>query len=189
MEKKTDLRILKTHKALTTTFLQLLEEKRFEDITVNELCDLAMIRRATFYKHFADKNEFFIFVLKGIEAQFCAENTLAAPGEIKPKSFYIGVLRRTISFISENDKLIRSILQSNMTPSLLDILSQQISLDLKLEFKEDERQGAVLPAHPEMMAHFYTGALMQTLKWWITQENRISEDDLIEQLLHILDAF
>ena len=27
----------------------------------NELCDEAMIRRATFYKHFADKYDFFFF--------------------------------------------------------------------------------------------------------------------------------
>ena len=59
MEKKVDLRILKTHKALCETFSTLLEEKKFEEITVNELCQRAMVRRATFYKHFADKYEYF----------------------------------------------------------------------------------------------------------------------------------
>ena len=52
MEEKMDLRIRKTYLALHNAFTQLLEEKRFEDFTVNELCDLAMIRRTTFYKHF-----------------------------------------------------------------------------------------------------------------------------------------
>ena len=42
MEEKTDLRILKTRKALSDAFLVLLCEKRFEDITVSELCDRAM---------------------------------------------------------------------------------------------------------------------------------------------------
>ena len=61
MEKKLDLRIQKTYQALHNAFTILLEEKNFEEITVNELCDAAMIRRTTFYKHFADKYEYFQF--------------------------------------------------------------------------------------------------------------------------------
>ena len=61
MEEKTDLRIRKTYKALCDAFVTILEKKRFDDLTVNELCDEATIRRATFYKHFADKHDFFPF--------------------------------------------------------------------------------------------------------------------------------
>jgi hypothetical protein len=32
-----------------------------DGVTVNELCDEAMIRRAAFHKHFADKYDFFFF--------------------------------------------------------------------------------------------------------------------------------
>ena len=61
MAEKMDLRIRKTYLALHNAFTELLEEKRFEEFTVNELCDRAMIRRTTFYKHFADKYEYFTF--------------------------------------------------------------------------------------------------------------------------------
>ena len=50
-----DLRVQKTYRALFAAFTELLEEHRFEDVTVAMLCDRAMIRRTTFYKHFADK--------------------------------------------------------------------------------------------------------------------------------------
>ena len=59
MEKPLDLRIQKTYQSLIGAFLQLLKEKPFETITVHEICDMAMVRRATFYKHFGDKYEFF----------------------------------------------------------------------------------------------------------------------------------
>lgn len=62
MEEKTDLRIRKTYKALCDAFVTILEKKRFDDLTVNELCDEAMIRRAAFHKHFADKYDFFSFL-------------------------------------------------------------------------------------------------------------------------------
>lgn len=73
-----DLRIQKTYKALTDTFLELLEEKHLEDITVEELCSRAMIRRATFYKHFADKNDFFVFLVREIQQKFIDENLVNA---------------------------------------------------------------------------------------------------------------
>ena len=35
----------------------------FEDLTVAMLCDRALIRRTTFYKHFRDKNDYFAFYI------------------------------------------------------------------------------------------------------------------------------
>ena len=40
-----DLRIKKTYRALFDAFTELLEEHRFEDLTVAMLCDRALIRR------------------------------------------------------------------------------------------------------------------------------------------------
>ena len=48
MEKKIDLRLQKTYQSLHAAFTELLEEKRFEELTVGELCDRAAIRRTTF---------------------------------------------------------------------------------------------------------------------------------------------
>lgn len=53
-----DLRIQKTYAALTQAFTEMLKVKQFEQITVKELCDAAMVRTATFYNHFSDKLEF-----------------------------------------------------------------------------------------------------------------------------------
>ena len=55
MEKKNDLRVQKTYRALMAAFEALMAEETFDDITVNELCARALIRRPTFYSHFEDK--------------------------------------------------------------------------------------------------------------------------------------
>ena len=46
MEKKKDLRVQKTYRALMAAFEALLAEETFDDITVTELCARALIRRA-----------------------------------------------------------------------------------------------------------------------------------------------
>ena len=69
MEKKKDLRVQKTYSALMAAFEALMAEETFDDITVNELCARALIRRPTFYSHFEDKYDFLRFYLNEIQWQ------------------------------------------------------------------------------------------------------------------------
>lgn len=57
MGKKTDQRVIRTKNAIRNAFLELLEEKDFDDITVRDLTTRAEINRGTFYVHYKDKNE------------------------------------------------------------------------------------------------------------------------------------
>ena len=57
MAQKKDLRIVKTDINIRNTFIQLLNEKDFHSITVQDLLDRALINRSTFYKHYSDKFE------------------------------------------------------------------------------------------------------------------------------------
>ena len=52
---KRDPRVKRTNKLLRQTFQELLEEKNFRSITVQDIVDRAEINRATFYTHFEDK--------------------------------------------------------------------------------------------------------------------------------------
>ena len=53
-DKKTDRRTMKTRKAIFVGLAELLTEKEFRNITVQELSDRVDIHRVTFYKHFMD---------------------------------------------------------------------------------------------------------------------------------------
>ena len=52
--------------SVTKALIEMMEEMPFEDIKVKELCDRAMIRKSTFYKHFADKYELLAFIVKEV---------------------------------------------------------------------------------------------------------------------------
>ena len=49
-----DLRIVKTRKNIREAFLTLRSKEALEKIKVTELCELAMINKTTFYKHYND---------------------------------------------------------------------------------------------------------------------------------------
>lgn len=182
-----DLRIQKTYMALTNTFYELLEKKRFEDITVNELCNRAMIRRATFYKHFADKYEFFTFFIREIQAEFDREIEGSLDTDI-PIDFYITIVQRVMKFFKEKDRLVQSVLKSGCFPALLQIISEQIEFDILQKLNEDAEKGYKLIADPEVMARFFTGAILETLQWWLTHKKPISQKSIEKQIIDMMKA-
>lgn len=52
-----DLRVQKTLKAIENALIELLEEKDYLKITVQELIDRAMINRKTFYAYYSGKDD------------------------------------------------------------------------------------------------------------------------------------
>lgn len=50
--RKSDLRVVKTHRNIRNGLVELLRNKEFNDFTVQELLEVAMINRATFYKYY-----------------------------------------------------------------------------------------------------------------------------------------
>lgn len=56
-EEKLDLRVRRTRKRLRNAFMELMQEKSFRAMTVQDITERAEINRATFYAHYADKFE------------------------------------------------------------------------------------------------------------------------------------
>jgi AcrR family transcriptional regulator len=50
-----DLRVRRTHKLLREALVALIEEQRFDSLTVEAIAERAMVSRAAFYRHYQDK--------------------------------------------------------------------------------------------------------------------------------------
>ncbi|MGQ0422131.1 TetR/AcrR family transcriptional regulator, partial [Bacillus sp. HC-Mk] len=63
---KVDLRIRRTHKLLWDSLFELMTQskQKYSTITINQICDRAMVHRTTFYKHFEDKDALLTFGFK-----------------------------------------------------------------------------------------------------------------------------
>lgn len=53
--KKVDRRVAKTQEAIKKAFLELMNEKKFESITIQDISDRANVNRSTIYLHYLDK--------------------------------------------------------------------------------------------------------------------------------------
>ncbi|MGM9606219.1 MAG: TetR/AcrR family transcriptional regulator [Oscillospiraceae bacterium] len=186
MEKKTDLRIERTYLLLHNAFTDLLEEKRFEEVTVNELCERAMIRRTTFYKHFADKYEYFAFYMKELCASFQDQLPPDVAGdELNP--YFLSMCRELLRFISRHEKLIRNVADSTVFPVVLDILSEQIADDVLRVQRRMKKTETVDKLRMEGLAAFYSGGLLNVLRLWLKLGTPIDEERLIQVISGFLE--
>src|SRR5215469_590889 len=58
--RKLDRRVRRTRNALGDALIALIEERSFQDITVQDILDRAQISRSTFYAHYRDKDDLFL---------------------------------------------------------------------------------------------------------------------------------
>lgn len=188
MEKKTDLRIIKTQKSLCNAFLELLSEKRFEEITVNELCEKALVRRATFYKHFADKYDFYSFFVREMESQLCLNPEIFQDSP-NSNSYYIFLFQEFIHFLVQHEKLLQNVLNSSAFLTLLDILSDEIYNNIYLFLSEQKKAGTTFPMSLPALAHFYSGGILHMLNYWLKNRDTISEEEIVKDFERTLTLF
>lgn len=180
-----DLRIERTYMLLHNAFTQLLEEKRFEEFTVNELCQRAMIRRTTFYKHFADKYEYFTFYMKEICSTF--QSKIPGGADLADlNDYFLSMSRELLHFISLHEKMVSNVASSTMFPVLLDILSDNITEDVIRVLRQMNSAKGMNNGQMEGIAAFYSGGLLNMLRLRIKAGSTIVEEDFIKALSNIL---
>ena len=77
-EEKLDPRVKRTRKLILQAFSELLAEKGFESISVQDVTDKAQINRATFYDHFVDKYALLDYSISQMFLQEIEKRTLNA---------------------------------------------------------------------------------------------------------------
>lgn len=185
MEKRTDLRVEKTYLALYNAFTALLEEKRFEEITLNELCDRAMIRRTTFYKHFADKYEYLSFYMKETSASIRHQ----LPPDISVsngRAHFLYMCRGLLRFIDQHNGMVKNAMSSNMFPVLINCLAEQITEDMLLVLQRMPTAGTLTAARREDVAAFYSGGMVNLLRLYLRRGQEIDEEAFVSSIAAFL---
>lgn len=168
-----DLRVRRTYRSLAQAFTALLAEARYEDITVSDLCEAAMIRRTTFYKHFADKHEFFVFYVRYTRDEF-QRSVEADPAE-DATEYLSQMARRLIAFFTQHERLVDSALASNLFGTMCDMLIEEMSRELRHVVVESARATGAGQLELECTAAFLAGGIVEAMRtWW---QNRASDPD------------
>ena len=109
-----DKRVIKTKKNIRESFIRLLSEKSFDEITITELCRAAGMSRITFYTHYSDKYELTEFLFTDL-MRTCEEDykslqqTNNAEGD--PVKGYCNLLDSVLNLYESNTLFLRQMSQ------------------------------------------------------------------------------
>jgi AcrR family transcriptional regulator len=186
MANKEDLRIVKTKAALSSAFYEMLKTTKLEDMTVNELCDQAGVRRATFYKHFKDKNDFIAYLIKDLRDRFDRDNQNDS-SKFVTKEYYLKYAEAVITYLCCREAAIRNVIDSPMRSVFVEVFMHQNYEDTKKRLEESVRNGMTLVSSVEVVTGMLVGGITQTIIHWLESDDRCSSDTLLRDISRFID--
>ena len=177
-QKKEDLRVRRTKKLLSNALFDLIRKKPFEKITVCDICEEAMVHRATFYSHYSDKDELLIHAID--------DHLPLKVSDLSADSR--DLVEGIINYVSENKDVYASIFRRNSLYSVSDRIQGMLEKKLAEVVSERIKNGAEIPVSPEFWARFYAGACISVVRKWLLGDMKVSKEELIDNLNTLLLA-
>ena len=162
-----DRRQQKTRKAIFQAFTVLLEKKRFDNITVQEIIDEANIGLSTFYAHIETKD----FLLKELceelfghiiaSAVDCTHTHGLYSDGLAPESVFCHLLQH----LQENDNNIIGLLSCESSDIFLRYFKDSLSDLIKQQFVEQRpRHNTTVPQ--DFLINHISSSFVEMVLWW-----------------------
>ena len=174
---KEDLRTIRTRKFLSNALLSLLEKSSIDEITIQDICEKAMVHRTTFYTHFNDKYDLFTYILNKVREEIY-KRTQQTTDFDTPKDLYMCIASEVIGFIEENRKQLTAILKNNSNEIVLNILYETIQASM-LDLLEINKQKENFEVPLEIASSFYTGGFIALINWWLRNYTKYKKEQLL----------
>lgn len=177
MTNKEDLRIIRTRKLLSNTLLDMMEEESIEKISVIDLCNRAMVNRATFYAHFEDKYHLLTFALEELKDElyekFNKETKLTTPIET-----ISSLMTMAIEFFFDKHKHIANIIRNNRNGKVVSTIQDSIAHSIKYQLsKYKDTYEIKLPL--QVLSSFVAGGMVSTALWCIDNPGKYSQEEFL----------
>lgn len=164
-DKRQDRRSTRTQRSLSEALVELIKEKRFDEITVQNVLDRADVGRSTFYSHFRDKEDLFQKdwerFLDGFAQHIDWEK--AGSGSFVPVVYLFRHLQEFQPFYKS---LVRSQKTDAIFKSGVSYLSNKVESALSSRLR-----GKPTPVIPiPILANYLANELFALLKWWLDHD-------------------
>jgi AcrR family transcriptional regulator len=165
---KQDRRSRRTHRLVTDAMLELMREKRYEAITVQDILDRAGIGRSTFYAHYYNKDDALAAMMEELLPQQEVGQDIVASLELFRHIYEQPEQHARIIQAARNDGddpmwgIARALLCKNIEQALVAACAGKDS-----------------PAVPmSLIAEYLAGALEHMLKWWMAAEMPYAPEEM-----------
>jgi AcrR family transcriptional regulator len=168
-----DRRVRRTRDRLGAALVDLLLEKRLDDVSVREVSRRAGVGRSTFYAHFRDKEALFLAeVDEGLRAM------ASSLGRAREASDRVAPVREFFSHVAEMRDLRRAFAASGRLHLYLDRARLHFARGIERRLGEVPPGRWIAPSSRALAAHAQAGALVSLLTWWLDHPKPASAEQM-----------
>jgi AcrR family transcriptional regulator len=180
LEKKEDRRVRRTRDRLGDALVELLVQKPFDDITVQDVLDRAGVSRSTFYTHYRDKNDLFLS-----DADEFFEGMATALSRFGDKSERVAPVQELFAHVGEVRPFYNALVESGRIHDVMELGQEHFARGIEQRLSEMPRARGVQPDRRGAIAHGLAGSLFSLLAWWV-QHGMTPSPEEMDKLFHKL---
>ncbi len=169
-----------TKKAIVEAFLDMLNKKPLDKITVKEIVDSCGINRNTFYYHFEDIHALLVFVIDGEVERVIARH---ADVESLEKGFV-----EAAHFALSNKRAVYHIYNSVSREELERYLNSIAEEVVRRMVESQNITEGVSKLDQELIIHFYKCGLSGMVLAWIAEGMKADPEQMIQSLGYLLEG-
>ncbi|MEV5201573.1 TetR/AcrR family transcriptional regulator [Streptomyces sp. NPDC053720] len=164
-----DRRTRRTRRALGGALVELVLERGFSALTVEDITEQADVARATFYAHFKGKDDLFARVTSDLLEQLAQRLEPAVAGSAI--GFTGKPLLEMLRHVSDERDVYRVVLRGEGDGKPLQMFVDACAAATAREFKARAERNSVQPRiDADLLARVWVGEQVAVLRWWAEQD-------------------
>ncbi|MBI9047215.1 MAG: TetR/AcrR family transcriptional regulator [Anaerolineaceae bacterium] len=171
---------IRTRKQLEKATYDLLLEKGYDAITIQDIVDRADLGRGTFYLHFRDKEEVvWSFIESSLNTTDSLAHELVARDPDKP-NFEVGFVN-IFNYVKENRELFEIMIGNKGHAAVTLRVQDWLARDLEREMREGFAPKPATNFPLDVTSQILTGAIIRLAIWWLENPEKYS----VEEIAHL----
>jgi AcrR family transcriptional regulator len=182
MIEKLDRRVQRTRQLLSQALIELILEKGYEAVRIQDIADRANLRAATLYLHYRNKED---LLLHTLETMFdnLVEKLQALPQDDTAETIHQEI-KAVFQHVQENKDLYKVIMDGQgsmlIRMRIRDYIAVQAAQRIRKRLEQNSLPESVLPLSVDFVSRYTAGALLALITQWLEDDGGYSADYLGE---------
>lgn len=179
VERKETKQAQRTRKLILDSFFKLLSTRGYNEISVLDICDDALISRGTFYAYFEDKADILNFctheIITGLDNK--------AMKVLSSKEFHIyyeELFDVIVEYIDENRPRVKAIFTNLENGAVMGLVEQYLATNFKHRIRDIRKSGSDITIDEDFAVTYFAGGCMNLLKALAKQDKGYDKERLKE---------
>jgi len=182
--KKEDRRVQRTRNMLYEAFMEIMSEKGYEAITVQDIIDRANVGRSTFYFHFSDKEQLLLSSINQLR-EFLKQQSINRSLPEVSGEYRFGFSLAMLQHIQSSIRMYKATVSKKGGAFVLQHIQRMLAELTRNEIAAHLPYSASLSIPQDVAIEFVVNTFLLLLTWWVDRNMPCSAEDM-DRIFHKL---